>query len=392
MNKIKMNILGALVFIPALAFAQSYTFSTLVKFPNANKKEPVNPNTLIIDSSGNLYGTSVRGGTFGVGTVFKVTPRGAVSVLHSFSNLADGGFPAGPVIRDSDGNLYGETSSGGTFNYGTIYKLTPAGKETALYNFPAELSATGGASLVRDSAGNLYGYDGEGYGAVVNGYGSVFELSPDGNYRTLYKFCSLTGCPDGYSPFNRLTLKSNGLLYGTTEYGGDSNCSADGCGVVFELDTSGNETVLHSFAGGSDGDSPSSDLTQDAAGNLYGVTAFGGTHGWGILYRLNAANSMSILYNFCSLANCADGASPGGDLSVNAGTVYGITQGNGVGPTIYGNIFQVSPKGVETDLYNAAGPAKLGSGLTRDKAGDLYGTTWDGGPAHNGTVYKLTKH
>ena len=381
----KTKVLALFLFFPVLGFAQTYSFSTIVKFPNTSKKGPMNPNQLIIDGAGNLCGTSVYGGAYGVGSVFKVTPKHVLSLLYSFQNSTDGGNPYGPLVRDSAGNLYGETYSGGTYNYGTIFKVTPAGKESVLYNFSQELSVSGGNGLARDSAGNLYGYN-------TNGNGSVFELTASGAYKTLYTFCQLSGCTDGYSPFYRPTLKSNGVLYGMTEYGGDSSCSADGCGVVFELDTSGNETVLHTFTGGTDGESPSSNLAMDSAGNLYGTTGFGGTGYWGVLFKINPSANYSILYNFCSETSCADGASPGSYLSVSSGNVYGINQGNGEPPEQYGNIFKVTTKGAESVLFTAAGPAKLGSGLVTDKSGNLYGTTWDGGPAHTGTVYKLTKN
>lgn len=381
----KTKVLALFLFLPLMGFGQTYTFSTIVKFPNTSKKGPQNPNELIIDGAGNLYGTSVHGGSYGVGSVFKVTPNHVLSILYSFQNLSDGGIPYGPLVRDPAGNLYGETSSGGTSNYGTIFKVTPAGKESVLYNFSQELAVTGGAGLARDSSGNLYGYN-------TNGNGSVFELTATGQYKTLYTFCQLSGCTDGYSPMYRPTLSANGVIYGLTEYGGDASCFADGCGVVFELDTSGNETVLHTFTGGSNGQSPSSNLAIDSAGNLYGTTGLGGTGYWGVMFKIDTSNNYSILYNFCSQTNCADGASPGGYLVVSSGNVYGINQGSGEPPEQYGNIFKVTPTGAESVLFTAAGPAGLGSGLVTDRSGNLYGTTWDGGPAHTGTVYKLTKN
>lgn len=382
--KVKIRILAMFLFLPLLGFGQTYTFSTIVKFPNTSKKGPANPNELIIDGAGNLYGTSYYGGTFGVGSVFKVTPNHVLSVLYSFQNTTDGGFPVGPLVRDSAGNLYGETFSGGTSNYGTIFKVTPGGKESVLYNFSQELSVSGGDGLVMDSSGNLYGYD-----TAING--SVFELTTTGEYKTLYTFCQLSGCTDGAAPMYRPTLKSNGVIYGVTEYGGDSSCLGD-CGVVFELDTSGNETVLHTFTGGNDGESPSSNLAIDSSGNLYGTTGFGGTGKWGVMFKIDTSNNYSIFYNFCSQTNCADGSNPGGYLHISSGNIFGINQGNGQQPEPYGDIFKITTTGAESVLFTAAGPAKLGSGLVTDRSGNLYGTTWGGGPAHTGTVYKLIRN
>ncbi|HEV2468785.1 MAG TPA: choice-of-anchor tandem repeat GloVer-containing protein [Candidatus Sulfotelmatobacter sp.] len=381
----KSKLLALFLLLPVFGFGQTYNFSTIVKFQNNSQKGPRNPNPLIIDGAGNLYGTSVYGGTYGVGSVFKVTPKNVLSILYSFQNSTDGGNPYGPLVRDSSGNLYGETFSGGTYNYGTIFTVTPGGKESVLHNFSQEISVSGGSGLVMDSSGNLYGYD-----TAING--SVFEVTTAGEYKTLYTFCQLSGCTDGYSPFYRPTVKSNGVIYGITEYGGDSSCSAGGCGVVFELDTSGNETVLHAFTGGTDGASPSSNLAQDSAGNLYGTTGFGGTGKSGVMFKLDSSNNYSIFYNFCSQTNCADGADPGGYLHISSGNIFGINQGNGQQPEPYGDIFKITTSGAESVLFTAAGPAKLGSGLVTDKSGNLYGTTWDGGPAHTGTVYKLTKN
>jgi uncharacterized repeat protein (TIGR03803 family) len=382
---VKTRLLAILLLFPLCSFAQTYTFSTLVNFPSSSKKGPFNPNSLTIDSAGNLYGLSTLGGTYGGGTLFKVTPKGVLSVLYSFGGTDTSGFqPYGSVIRDSEGDFYGETFLGGTSNYGTIFKITPPGKETTLYSFSQELSVEGGSSMTRDSAGNLYGYN-------FNGNGSVFELATEGTYRTLYAFCSLANCTDGAQPAGGPIIR-NGKLYGMTSLGGTNTCGAETCGTVFEMDTSGNETILHNFAGGTDGYDPPYKLTQDAAGNLYGATGAGGAHGWGTLFKITPSGQESVLYAFCAQSQCTDGASPGSPLVLDtAGNIFGTSAGTGVGPNQYGLVYKITSGGVETTLHDATGPAGVGSTLVMDKAGNLYGDTWGGGPSHTGNIYKLTK-
>lgn len=366
--------------------AQTYTFSTLVSFPASSKKSAVNPYAPIIDSSGNIYGVSANGGKNGKGTAFKVTPSGTLSIIYNFgASSTDGANPLGTPVRDSSGNLYGLTIAGGAHGFGTVFKITSAGKESVLHSFSAKLSGTN-ASLTRDSAGNLYGYN-------TSGNGSLFKLTSSRTYSVVYTFCSLSNCADGAQPSGGPIMESNGNLYGVTYSGGGSaNCSPNvGCGVVFEVTSKGKETVLHSFTGNGDGAQPLAKLTQDSAGNLYGTTYYGGL-GYGTVFKVSASGQESVLYDFCSLNNCADGSFPVGPVSLDsADNVYGISSQGG-STNNYGTVYEVTTPGEETVLYNAAGPAGLGYGLVMDKSGNLYGTTWDGGSSNNGSVYKLTKN
>lgn len=369
----KTKLVLLLVLLPVLGFAQTYTFSTLSSFPPTSKDGPVSPSAPTIDGSGNLYGMSYFGGTYNGGTVFKVTPAGKLSVLHSFAYHT---FPSGSVIRDSAGNLYGTTSFGGAYDSGVIYKITSAGKFTNLYSF----QFGGGSSVMRDSAGNLYGYD-----TIASGNGSLFKLTPSGAYSTLYTFCSLTDCADGSSPVGSPIMKADGNLYGATANGGSL-----GYGTVFEVTPEGEETVLYSFMGGSDGANPFAKVTQDASGNLYGTTYNGGTSTLGTVFKLTPAGIESVLYSFCLLGSCSDGMEPEGTVILDAaGNLYGVTSEGGINNN--GVAFEISPSGQETVIYYAAGAPGLGSALVMDKSGNLYGTTPDGGGPHNGTVYKLTK-
>jgi uncharacterized repeat protein (TIGR03803 family) len=185
------------------------------------------------------------------------------------------------LIRDSAGNLYGTTHQGGAFQLGTVFKIDLAGVETVLYSFAG--GTDGGepeAGLIQDAAGNLYGtthYGGG--GSCSDGCGTVFKLDPAGVETVLYMF---TGNPDGGSPLSNLVEDAAGNLYGTTLYGGSS-----GKGIVFEVDTAtGAETVLHSFRG-RDGAAPQAGLVRDAKGNLYGTTPEGGGNGFGAIFRLS---------------------------------------------------------------------------------------------------------
>ena len=232
------------------------------------------PRGVALDSSGNLYGGAGYG-AYGRGVVYKITPSGKFTVLYSFTGELDGGDP-GELTLDSSGNIYGSTHDGGEGGFGVIYKLSSSGQETVLYSFAGTDGAGGGAKLWRDSAGNLYGTTSAGGGTVGgSGSGVVFELSAAGDYEVLYRF---TGGIGGGLPDSGAIRDAAGNLYGTTEAGGTTNCSG-GCGVVYKLAPSGVETVLYTFTGGADGDSPYAPLLMDSAGNLYGTTPWGGNGG-----------------------------------------------------------------------------------------------------------------
>lgn len=291
-----------------------------------------NPQSNVIaDAAGNLYGTTYAGGTYGFGTVFRLSlgsgGKWTEKVLYSFTGTSDGGRPAAGVIFDSAGNLYGATAYGGNYQNactydgcGTIFKLSPAASgqwtESTLYTFTGAPNDGQNpvASLVFDVAGNLYGTTESG-GTYGRGWtGTVFELSPSSNgtwtETILHNF---SNGPDGASPLASLIFDSAGNLYGTTEYGGDVNCNGPRknttCGTVFELSPDGNntwtETVLHTFLY-SDGAYPAGSLAFDSAGRLYGTTSGGPgvacNGGCGTVFSLTPNSdgtwSQSILYNF----------------------------------------------------------------------------------------------
>jgi uncharacterized repeat protein (TIGR03803 family) len=278
---------------------------------------------LIADKAGNLYGTTTAGGVNGWGTVFKVAPNGIETVLYSFcaqTNCADGAYPRSSLLLDQSGNLYGTTSEGGTmYDLGTVFKLAPNGTETVLYAFGTHYGdgATPWWGVIMDSKGNLYGTTV--YGYLGRKGGTVFELTPNGTETTLYSFCSYgyPVCTDGESPTS-VIRDEKGNLYGTTASGGanssdscDSGAGQDfGCGTVFEVTSKGVEIVLYSFcaqAGCSDGETPYAGLVKDNAGNLYGTTYEGGlsgcssnNFGCGTVFELAPNGTETVLYSFCS--------------------------------------------------------------------------------------------
>ena len=270
---------------------------------------------LVADKAGNLYGTTIIGGTHEWGTVFKLDTAGTFSVLYSFANSPDGANPYAGVVLDAQGNLYGTTSSGGAFNYGTVFKLNPAtGQETVLYSFCVQgVPCTDGevpyAAPVLDPQGNLYGTAAAG-GTI--GWGTVFELDTAGTFSTLYNFA---GPPDGAYPYAGLILDAQGNLYGTTVTGGNTGCTpfASGCGTVFKVNTTGAETVLYRFTQtGGDGAYSWAGLAQDAKGDLYGTTSEGGdlaciapygSLGCGTVFKLTPAKATKTTTTLTSAPN-----------------------------------------------------------------------------------------
>jgi uncharacterized repeat protein (TIGR03803 family) len=272
-----ITFLLASAIAPAQAQAQSQKFKVLHTFHGKDGGSPMG--VLVLDAAGNIYGTTIGGGTgkcnkMGCGTAFELNKSGGQIWLHSFGG-ANGYNPDAGLLRDAAGNLYGTTDVGGKISKkcggvqeggcGVVFKLDKTGAETFLYKFKGAPDGSCPESLlVADKAGNLYGTTYMGGSSLA---GTVFKVDTKGNETILYSFCSQTGCSDGQYPYPGVILDPAGNLYGVTTSGGSI-----GAGEVFELDTAGNITVLYSFSGGSDGSGPSSVLVFDAAGNLYGTT------------------------------------------------------------------------------------------------------------------------
>jgi len=336
---------------------------------------------VIRDAQGNLYGTTFYGGASGEGSVFRVGKSGHETVLYSFGKTPDGDHPSANLLRDKSGSLYGTNYEGGANGFGAVFKVDSNGTETLIYSFQSGSDGEyPGSGLIEDSAGNFYGTTG--YGGA-SGYGTVFKISSSGTETILHSF---TGT-DGEYPFCTLVRDSAGDFYGTTSSGG-----ASGNGTVFKMSKKGHVTVLHSFANGTDGATPYDGLVRDSRGNLYGTTYDGGAgcqgFGCGTVFRVSAKGKETVLHAFAT----SDGHYPDfGTLVLDkAGNLYGTTYAGGTADM--GVIFKVTSKGKESILYNFLGGADEGfpvSGLTEDKSGNFYGTTLGDGSSTFGTVFKL---
>ena len=361
--------------------------TVLYTFTGGN--DGANPNNVVRDRKGNLYGTTSGGGASSSGVVFKIDTSGHETVLYTFTGGADGADP-NPVELDSLGNLYGTTNYGGnkagTSGAGVVFKVDPSGHETVLYTFTGGNDGGSPNSVVRDSKGDLYGTT---YAGGASGAGVVFRVDPSGHETVLYTF---TGGNDGGYSASGVTLGQDGNLYGTTNNGGEANL-----GVVFKLDKSGHETVLHTFKRGAEGNQPDlAGVILDPDYNLYGTTAFSAAGGAGAVYRLDRSGNATVIYAFPGI--------DGGQYLYNAGVVLG-SDGRLYGTTQYGGrhgagvLYQLDEKGCERVLYTFDFFTDNGYGqptgdVIRDSAGNFYGTTFIGQADVDygyGVAYKVDK-
>jgi uncharacterized repeat protein (TIGR03803 family) len=401
-----LAIMGLTLVLGSSAWATEH--KTLHKFKLTGGGGSVPYGGVILDAASNLYGTTRDGGAYGVGTVFELRPNGdgswTESVLHSF-NGSDGANPVAGLIFDAAGSLYGTTQYGGsvsacgTQGCGTVFELTPNGDgswtERVLHSFEGRDGAGPFAGLIFDAAGNLYGTTK--YGGA-HPWGTVFELTPNGDGSWTESVLHSFKAYDGAYPVAGLTFDTAGNLYGTTLGGG-----ANGKGTVFELTPNGDgswgESVLHSFSHyHRDGQYPEAGVTFDAAGNLYGtaVQSVAKYYRGGTVFQLtpngDGSWTESVLHSF----NGRDGAGPYGDLTFDAaGNLYGTTNSGGA-VCGCGAVFKLTPNGdgswTERGLHKFKNhpSAYPQAGLVLDQAGNLYGTTVGDGTTTFGSVFEIT--
>ena len=397
---------AGLVFLLSIATAiaaPAQTFTTLHSFTGADGNVP--QGTLIQGVDGNFYGTTYEGGANGSsgtpdGTIYKITPQGTLTILHSFcsqTGCLGGAAPFAGLLQGNDGNFYGTANAAGTNGGGTAFKITSQGTFTTLYNFCAQPTCSDGTAptgaLAQGADGNFYGTT---FYGGANGDGTVFKLTPQGSLTTLYSFCPQANCADGQHPQAGLVQGTDGNLYGTTSYGG-----ADAHGTVFKITLQGKVTTLHSFcslANCTDGDTPYAGVIQGTDGNFYGTTLYGGTIApsvYGTVFKITRQGVLTTLYSFCSQSNCGDGFSPYAGLFQGAdGNFYGTT--NTGGANFEGTVFKITPQGTLTTLFSFCVQSQCSdgfgsfAGVVEATSGKLYGTTASGGANQFGTVFSLT--
>jgi uncharacterized repeat protein (TIGR03803 family) len=344
------------------------TLTTIYNFcsqPNCADGFGPGPSTfssLALGTEGAFYGVTALGGSSassgpcaptGCGTIFRITPSGSLTTIYNLCsqpNCADSGFPYSGMVLGPDGDFYGTTASGGAHSNSLC---------------------------------------------VYSGCGTVYKITPRGVFTTLYNFCSQTNCGDGATPYPALTVGVDGNLYGIANVGG-----ANGDGTIFKLTPGGTLTTLHSFdgTGGCFGFNCLSPLVQAANGNLYGVAGAGGTGAGGVFFRITPSGAYTVLYNFCSLTNCTDGSLPFALVYADDRNFYGSALAGGNTNTAIcgsggcGTLFKITPEGVLTTLHSFDGTTD-GWGyqtLTQATNGIFYGTDDSGGTHADGVVYALS--
>lgn len=375
--KIFSAIRGVLILgFVALHARAGVTLTSLVSFNQTNGAFP--SAGLVQAKDGNFYGTTASGGPGGYGTVFQMTSSGTFTNLISFNSTNGAGSRAG-LVQGADGSFYGTTYNGGSNNAGIIFQLTTSGALTTLVTL-----AFGGSTGAYPIAGLIQGQDGNFYGTTAfggtNGYGTAFQLLTNQTLTTLVSF-NISGNA-GASPYAGLVQANDGSLYGTTYQGG-----TNGYGTIFKLTTNGTFTSLYSFTGTNDGAKPYAGLIQGPDGNFYGTTFNGGANGYGTVFELATNGTLTTLVSFGN----TNGANPQAALLLASdGNFYGTTAFGGTNG--YGTVFKLTTNGTLTTLisFDDTNGASPEAGLIQGADGNFYGTTTFGGTNGYGTVFRLS--
>jgi uncharacterized repeat protein (TIGR03803 family) len=385
-------LLGLTAAVAAQAQTPTTTFRTLVNFKGTNGADPGRPP--IQGTDGNLYGTA-GGGKYGQGVLFKLTPAGKLTTLYNFcpqTGCVDGSGP-GALGLGADGNFYGGTANGGTSGYGIVFKFTGSGAPITLHDFDGTDGRSIYDRMVQLGDGNFYGttpYGGNiGECAEGPGCGTVFQMTPSGTLTTLHDFCSLPDCADGAVLYESLALGTDGNFYGATWGGG----SAADAGTVFRITPTGTLTTIYTFCadgypfcGGPGALGPA----LGKHGNFYGTTAFGGAYSEGSIFKITPGGMLTTIYNFCTQIACTDGS------DARSGVILG-SDGNLYGTTYYGGtynegtVFRITPAGVLTTLHSFDGTDgydPIGV-MFQATNGVFYGQTTLGGSGGEGTIFSL---
>jgi uncharacterized repeat protein (TIGR03803 family) len=367
------------------ALAQAQTFSTLYTFTGGSDGNV--PYAGVIEVNGNIYGTTFVGGSDENGVVFEVQGNGTEKTIHSFGNPPDGNSPQAPLIRASNGKLYGVASFGGANQYyGAVFEIDRAGAEKVFYSF------AGGTSDGCSPEGGLLEYKGELYGTTVRcgayGLGVIFKLTMTGKETVIHSFTG--GDSDGAYPLYMTLIvnQKSGTFYGVASEGGqaENDCPA-GCGVLFKMNKKGKVTALHTFAGGtSDGCSPYGPAL-DKNGNLYGTTGACGAYGEGTVWKITQKGAETTLHSFGD--GGTDAGYPFSGVAIDSkGNIYGATVRGGTEGS--GALYEFSGSGEYSVIYSfeySDGAYPIGQVFV-DSKGNVYDTTSAGGTDGAGTVWK----
>jgi len=365
----KVVLLALIAFLATAAHAQ--TFSVLYNFGSfpGDALVPVQPGTIAQGRDGNFYSTSGRGGNYNMGSAFKLTPAGQIMVLYGFGGTFinnEGSFPSSGLTPGSDGSFYGAAYTGGAYNVGTVFKITPSGTLNQLYDF------TGGTDGASPLAAPIEGSDGNLYGTAAAGganHGIIYKITAAGKFSLLHTFAG----SDGGFAQSQLIQGTDGNFYGTTSGGGANG----NLGTIFKITPAGKLTTLFSFDS-VHGTSPDASLIQGKNGNFYGSARFGGLYGHGVIFMITPTGRLSVLHDFCPVAGCADGSSPDTALVQGSdGNFYGVASD---GANSYGTLFKMTPAGAFTVLHTfdpTSGWTPVT--LTQPTNGLLYGAASAGG-------------
>jgi uncharacterized repeat protein (TIGR03803 family) len=370
------NQITAILCLGTACILQAQTFTTLATFDGANGANPYAA-ALVQGTDGNFYGTTSRGGAYQDGTIFKITPSGELTTLHSFSG-SDGFFPTAALFLASDGNFYGTTTQGGAYKNGTVFRFTPDGVLTVLHSFHDTDGRQPAAPLIQGTDGILYGTTsegGSGTAPVQYGWGTIFKIALDGTFTSLYSFFISGGVLEGIGPYGVIQAK-NGSFYGTTAGGGLND------GTLFKMTPAGVVTTIYSF--GTNAENTNSGVIQGADGKLYG-TSFNGS-ALGSVFSFTPGGTVALLHSF----DGTDGDTPFGVIQASNGSFYGVTLNSTNG---YGTIYEIDAAGAfstEHRFNGAIDGASPWAPLLEATDGYLYGTTYEGGAHNHGTVFKLS--
>ncbi len=374
-----MRILSTLIAIAVLLLlgwsekANAQTFTTLWQFTGGADGGMPRAG-LVQDGAGNFFGTTQEGGASGSGTVFSISFSGNLTNLWSFTGGIDGGSPVAGLVLGNDGSFYGTTASGGVNGWGTVFRITPAGTLTTLWQFDHD---TNGANPV---AGLVLGNDSNFYGTTLNGgpsrRGTLFQITSAGTLTTLYDFPDIL---NGGNPGSGLVQGSDGNFYGSTRNGGLFDA-----GMTFTITSAGTLNWLSSFVGIPDDNGGANTLVQGSDSNFYGTTFGGGGSFKGTVFTFNSQGTFTTLSSLSKDAAPAAGLVQGSD-----GDFYGTTSLGGTG---FGALFKITSAGTLTMLHNFQGGAEGANpvaGLVQGTDGNFYGTTALGGTNDVGTVFQF---